>query len=43
MSYRVEYQEQAAIDLEKLPKAQQKRILTKISWLADNFDSIRPL
>lgn len=43
MTYRVDYQEQAAIDLEKLSPSWQKRIIKKVSWLAENFDSVRPL
>ena len=39
MSYGVEYQEQAAVDLEKLSQAWQKRIIDKINWLAENFES----
>ncbi|MGD1936204.1 MAG: type II toxin-antitoxin system RelE/ParE family toxin [Cyanophyceae cyanobacterium] len=41
MSYRVEFQEQAEIDLGKLPATWQKRIISKITWLAENFEEIR--
>jgi len=43
MSYLVEYDPQAVIDLEQLPKTIQKRVVSKIQWLADNFAQIQPL
>ncbi|WP_242030675.1 MULTISPECIES: hypothetical protein [unclassified Limnothrix] len=43
MSYSVEYDPQAVIDLEQLPKTIQKRVVSKIQWLADNFAQIQPL
>jgi len=43
MSYTVQYDPQAAADLEKLPKNIARRIVSKINWLADNFEQIKPL
>ena len=42
MPYSVEYQPQAIAGLKKLDKVIQKRIINKISWLAENFDQITP-
>jgi len=40
--YEIEFQPRAAKDLEKLDRVAAGRILTKIRWLAVNFDSIKP-
>jgi len=40
--YEIEFHPRAAKDLERLDRAVAGRILTKIRWLAANFDSIRP-
>ena len=42
MSYSVEYKPQAVADLEKLTQAVRDRIISKINWLAENFDQITP-
>lgn len=42
MSYSVTYELEALADLEKLPKNVCQRIITKVNWLAQNFDQIAP-
>jgi mRNA interferase RelE/StbE len=42
MSYTVKYQPQAVSDLKKLDRQTQKRIIAKITWLAENFEQIIP-
>ncbi len=42
MTYSVEYDPQAIGDLKKIPKPQRKRIVTKIDWLAANFENVQP-
>ena len=39
---KVEWEEKAIDDLEKLDRLIADRILRKISWFADNFDKITP-
>ncbi len=43
MSYSVRYEPEAWDDLINLPIQVQSRIVKKIDWLAENFDSIDPL
>lgn len=42
MAYYVEFTLEAINDLEKLTSAIQERILSKIRWLAENFDILTP-
>jgi mRNA interferase RelE/StbE len=42
MNYLVEYEPEALSDLKKLSQIVRERIITKISWLAENFDQITP-
>lgn len=42
MSYIVTYEPEALADLEKLSKDVCQRILTKVDWLAENFEHIAP-
>jgi mRNA interferase RelE/StbE len=42
MSYFVEYEPEAIASLEKLSNTNRQRILTKIAWLAENFEQITP-
>jgi mRNA interferase RelE/StbE len=42
MSYFVEYEPEAIASLEKLSSTNRQRILTKITWLAENFEQITP-
>ena len=42
MSYSVEYEPEAAADLERLTQAARERVINKITWLAENFDQITP-
>ena len=42
MSYQVEFMPRAIEDISHLDKAIAKRILTKIKWLAENFDDLMP-
>ncbi|MBA3922573.1 MAG: type II toxin-antitoxin system RelE/ParE family toxin [Nostocaceae cyanobacterium] len=42
MNYLVEYEPEALSDLKKLTQVVRERIITKISWLAENFDQITP-
>ena len=43
MTYSVEVLEEAVVDLEKLTSATQDRILRKVQWLAENFETLTPL
>jgi mRNA interferase RelE/StbE len=40
--YEIEFQPRAARDLGRLDRAIASRVLTKIRWLAANFDVIKP-
>jgi len=40
--YEVEFRPQATQDFEKLDRAVADRLLKKLRWLAQNFDSIKP-
>jgi len=40
--YQVEFRPRAAQDFENLDAAAASRLLKKLRWLADNFDSIKP-
>jgi mRNA interferase RelE/StbE len=42
MSYSIEYEPEAIASLEKLSATNRKRIITKINWLAGNFEQIKP-
>lgn len=42
MSYTVEFEPDAIEDLDCLDKTIRERILTKINWLSNNFDQIKP-
>jgi mRNA interferase RelE/StbE len=42
MSYIVIYEPEAFADLEKLSQDVRKRIVSKIDWLAENFEQISP-
>jgi mRNA interferase RelE/StbE len=42
MSYTVEFEPEAIEDLDKLDETIRERILTKINWLSNNFDQIKP-
>jgi mRNA interferase RelE/StbE len=42
MSYTVEFEPNAIVDLEQLDEAVRERILTKINWLSSNFEQIKP-
>jgi mRNA interferase RelE/StbE len=42
MSYSVEYDPEAVIDLERLTQVVRERVINKISWLAENFNEITP-
>jgi len=39
MAYTVQYNAQAVAELKKLPPKLGKRIVNKINWLAENFDT----
>lgn len=43
MSYRVEFSELANASLKKIDTGMQQRILKKVQWLCENFESITPL
>ena len=43
MSYIIHYKSESLENLEKLDSQIQSRIIKKISWLAENFEDIRPL
>jgi mRNA interferase RelE/StbE len=40
--FEVEFTEKAVDDLGQMPKPIAQRVLDKIHWLADNFESITP-
>jgi len=42
MSYTVIYEPEAVADLEKLSQDVCQRIISKIDWLAENFEQIKP-
>ena len=42
MSYRIEWEQDAADALDRLDAGVVQRILVRISWLATNLDNIRP-
>jgi mRNA interferase RelE/StbE len=42
MSYIVFYEPEALADLEKLSQPVRQRIVSKIDWLAENFEQIKP-
>jgi len=43
MKYTLEYQNEAIADLEKLTQTVRNRIISKINWLAENFEAITPI
>ncbi|NJP10381.1 MAG: type II toxin-antitoxin system RelE/ParE family toxin [Leptolyngbyaceae cyanobacterium RU_5_1] len=42
MSYLVEFDPEALADLDVLNQTVRERIVSKINWLAENFDQITP-
>jgi mRNA interferase RelE/StbE len=42
MSYSVEYEPEAIASFKKIGSTDRNRILTKINWLAENFEEISP-
>ncbi|MEW6034090.1 MAG: type II toxin-antitoxin system RelE/ParE family toxin [Chloroflexota bacterium] len=42
MSYRVEFTNEAIDDLRRIEKAAAQRILRKVKWLSQNFDTLSP-
>ena len=42
MTYSIEYESEALVDLEKLAPDIRRRIVNKIEWLAQNFEQITP-
>jgi mRNA interferase RelE/StbE len=40
--YQVEFRPKAAEDFEKLDEAIAARLLIKLRWLAENFESVKP-
>ena len=42
MSWQIEFTSDGASDLRKLDPSQQRRILRRLQWLADNFTAITP-
>lgn len=42
MSYIIEYEPEALVDLEKLTQAVRERVVKKINWLAENFAQVNP-
>jgi mRNA interferase RelE/StbE len=40
--YRVEFRPRAALDFENLDAVVAARVLKKLRWLAENFDSLKP-
>lgn len=42
MTYSVEYEPEALANLEKLTQVVRERVVSKIHWLAENFDQITP-
>lgn len=43
MAYSIELTSDAISGLEKLSQKNQKRVLRKLEWLADNFDELDPI
>ncbi|MBD1846944.1 type II toxin-antitoxin system RelE/ParE family toxin [Cyanobacteria bacterium FACHB-63] len=43
MAYAIELTNDAISALEKLSQKNQKRVLRKLEWLADNFDELDPI
>ena len=43
MAYQVQYDPQAIADLKRISSKSRKRIVDKISWLAENFDQTQPV
>ena len=43
MNYTIEFLPGALVDLRRLDKSKSKRILLRIQWLAENYDSISPI
>lgn len=42
MTYKVAFTSNAKEDLSKLDRIAAQHVLLKISWLAENFDSVKP-
>jgi len=42
MPYKVEFRREAVDDLRHLDKAVVQRILRRLRWLSDNFDTVTP-
>ena len=42
MAYRVEFLPRAVDDIKRLDKVIAQRVLTRIKWLSENFDTITP-
>jgi mRNA interferase RelE/StbE len=42
MPYKVEFSREAVDDLRRLDKAVAQRILRRLRWLSDNFDTVTP-
>ena len=42
MPYKVEFSREAVDDLRHLDKAVAQRILRRLRWLSDNFDTVTP-
>lgn len=42
MAYKVELLPQAIEDLHKLDKTIARRVIEKLEWLSENFDTIKP-
>jgi len=43
MTYTVQYDPEAIDNLKQLSVSVRQRIVTKINWLAENFDHIQPM
>lgn len=43
MAYSIEFVDEAISGLNQLSQTNQKRILRKLHWLADNFDDLNPI
>jgi len=42
MTYQVKFMPEAVDDLSRLDKVIARRILTKVRWLSENFDTLTP-
>jgi len=42
MTYQVKFMPQTVDDLSRLDKVIARRILTKVRWLSENFDTLTP-